>query len=84
MSQGTFIDSAEVQGVLRRGSSDRTMNVLTNRAEALLEFKELAEWAFLVEKPRESGWNIFKTAETIDTPRSNLDKKIGAVPDHTG
>lgn len=60
------------------------MNVSTNRAETLLEFKELAERAFLVEKLRESGWNIFKIAETIDTPGSDLYKKIGAVPDHTG
>ena len=60
------------------------MNVSTNRAETLLEFKELAERAFLVEKLRESGWNIFKIAETIDTLGSDLYKKIGAVPDHTG
>ena len=84
MSPGAGIDSAEVQGVLRRGSSDRTMNVSVNRAEMLREFKALAEWARLVEKLRESGWNISKTAEAIDTPRSNLYKKIGALPEHTG
>ncbi len=42
----------------------------------LREFKELAERAFLVDKLREHGWNISKTAEVLDTPRSNLYKKL--------
>jgi two-component system nitrogen regulation response regulator NtrX len=42
----------------------------------LREFKEVSERAFLVEKLRENGWNISKTAELIDTPRSNLYKKL--------
>jgi two-component system nitrogen regulation response regulator NtrX len=42
----------------------------------LREFKEVSERAFLVEKLRENGWNISKTAEVIDTPRSNLYKKL--------
>ena len=40
------------------------------------EFKDNAERAFLVTKLRENGWNISKTAELIDTPRSNLYKKL--------
>ncbi|WP_396624763.1 sigma-54-dependent transcriptional regulator [Luteitalea sp.] len=42
----------------------------------LREFKEQVEREFLVEKLREHGWNISKTAEVIDTPRSNLYKKL--------
>ena len=42
----------------------------------LREFKDNAERAFLVSKLRENGWNISKTAEVIDTPRSNLYKKL--------
>src|SRR5690242_1495199 len=42
----------------------------------LREFKDNAERAFLVSKLRENGWNISKTAEAIDTPRSNLYKKL--------
>src|SRR5438874_3090363 len=42
----------------------------------LREFKDNAERAFLVGKLRENGWNISKTAEAIDTPRSNLYKKL--------
>jgi two-component system, NtrC family, nitrogen regulation response regulator NtrX len=46
------------------------------RAGTLREFKDNAERAFLVAKLRENGWNISKTAEVIDTPRSNLYKKL--------
>jgi two-component system nitrogen regulation response regulator NtrX len=42
----------------------------------LREFKEVSEREFLVEKLREFGWNISKTADVIDTPRSNLYKKL--------
>ena len=35
-----------------------------------------SERAYLVAKLRENGWNISKTAEVIDTPRSNLYKKL--------
>ena len=45
-------------------------------AGTLREFKEAAERAFLVEKLRENNWNISKTAEALDTPRSNLYKKL--------
>ncbi|MEQ1727803.1 MAG: sigma-54 dependent transcriptional regulator [Vicinamibacterales bacterium] len=42
----------------------------------LREFKDNAERAFLVARLRENTWNISKTAEVIDTPRSNLYKKL--------
>ncbi len=42
----------------------------------LREFKEASERAFLVAMLREHAWNISKTAEVIDTPRSNLYKKL--------
>ena len=40
------------------------------------DFKESAERAFLVQKLRESRWNISATATAIGTPRSNLYKKL--------
>ncbi|MGZ5473182.1 MAG: sigma-54-dependent transcriptional regulator [Thermoanaerobaculia bacterium] len=46
------------------------------RLNTLQEFKDEAEKAFIVAKLREHGWNVSKTAEAIDTPRSNLYKKI--------
>ncbi len=42
----------------------------------LREFKDAAERTYLVQKLRENNWNISKTAEVIDTPRSNLYKKL--------
>jgi two-component system nitrogen regulation response regulator NtrX len=42
----------------------------------LREFKEASERNFLVQKLRENGWNISRTAEVIGTPRSNLYKKL--------
>jgi two-component system nitrogen regulation response regulator NtrX len=42
----------------------------------LREFKDASERAYLVQKLRENNWNISKTAELIDTPRSNLYKKL--------
>ena len=47
-----------------------------DKLATLREFKETAERAFLVEKLRENGWNISRTAEAIGTPRSNLYKKL--------
>jgi two-component system nitrogen regulation response regulator NtrX len=46
------------------------------RLSTLQEFKDEAEKAFIVAKLREFGWNVSRTAEAIDTPRSNLYKKI--------
>jgi len=46
------------------------------QAPTLQEFKSGSERAYLVTKLRENGWNISKTAEVIDTPRSNLYKKL--------
>jgi two-component system, NtrC family, nitrogen regulation response regulator NtrX len=46
------------------------------QAPTLQEFKSGSERAYLVSKLRENGWNISKTAEVIDTPRSNLYKKL--------
>ena len=45
-------------------------------AATLQDFKAGSERAYLVAKLRDNGWNISKTAEVIDTPRSNLYKKL--------
>src|SRR5437870_1772731 len=46
------------------------------RLSTLQDFKDEAEKGFILAKLREHGWNVSKTAEAIDTPRSNLYKKI--------
>ncbi len=42
----------------------------------LKDFKEAAERDFLLRKLEKNHWNISQTAKEIDTPRSNLYKKI--------
>ncbi len=42
----------------------------------LKEFREIAEKEFILAKLRSNGWNISQTAREIDTPRSNLYKKL--------
>ena len=76
MTPGETIDTGDVRGVLRGASRGGVADPAANRAGTLREFKEVAERAFLVDKLREHGWNISKTAEVIDTPRSNLYKKL--------
>ena len=76
MTPGDVIDTAEVRGVLRSAPRAGGAGQDASRAGTLREFKEIAERGYLVEKLREHGWNISKTAEVIDTPRSNLYKKL--------
>ncbi|MCU0291940.1 MAG: sigma-54 dependent transcriptional regulator [Thermoanaerobaculaceae bacterium] len=47
-------------------------------APTLTEFQERAERAYLVRQLQRHGWNVAATARAIQTPRSNLYKKIEA------
>ena len=42
----------------------------------LQEYREEAEKVFILRKLREFRWNISRVAKAIDTPRSNLYKKL--------
>ena len=70
------VQSAPAAGGGTSKSADALPASGDTKAGTLREFKDNAERAFLVAKLRESGWNISKTAEVIDTPRSNLYKKL--------
>ena len=76
MTSGQTVDLPAVQSVFRVGDRSSDSGPGANSARTLREFKEVSERAFLVGKLRELGWNISKTAEVIDTPRSNLYKKL--------
>jgi len=67
---------ASEQGSGAQARAERTAAAQTPPPGTLREFKEAAERAFLVDKLRENNWNISKTAEALDTPRSNLYKKL--------
>src|SRR5438105_444123 len=88
MTAGDTIDVADLPDALRSPgavASSTQASVSPPKLESdpgraavgtLREFKDNAERAFLVGKLRENSWNISKTAEAIDTPRSNLYKKL--------
>jgi len=76
MSPGDTVDVPDVRGVLRVEAGSRAEHAQAEKPGTLRGFKETTERAFLVEKLREHNWNISKTAEVIDTPRSNLYKKL--------
>ena len=82
MTAGDTIDVADLPDVVRAPQAAGAISLKpsnegeTAKAGTLREFKDTTERAYLVGKLRENGWNISKTAETIDTPRSNLYKKL--------
>ena len=69
--------------VIRRWDLPETVSgersVLLPDAKAvktLREYRDLAEKDFILAKLEVNGWNISQTAREIDTPRSNLYKKL--------
>jgi two-component system nitrogen regulation response regulator NtrX len=80
MTDREVIDGDDVRAVTRSvprpAAGPAAGAVPASRAATLREFKETAERDFLVGKLREFDWNISRTAEVIDTPRSNLYKKL--------
>ena len=91
MSPGDVVRADDLPGEVRGGEAPRLPGADMGSASTqpaspgqaappgagtLREFKDAAERAYLVQKLRENNWNISKTAEVIDTPRSNLYKKL--------
>jgi two-component system nitrogen regulation response regulator NtrX len=68
------IDISDLPAEFFRAAADIIST--TMRLATLQDFKDEAEKAFILAKLRENGWNVSKTADAIDTPRSNLYKKI--------
>ena len=85
MTSGDVIDVSDLPESVRTPAAYAGAGLASPKAQSesdaakagtLREFKENAERMFLVNKLRENGWNISKTAEVIGTPRSNLYKKL--------
>jgi DNA-binding NtrC family response regulator len=70
------VAAQEPEPAATASSAPKTADAQGTGAGTLREFKDAAERAYLVQKLRENNWNISKTAEIIDTPRSNLYKKL--------
>jgi two-component system nitrogen regulation response regulator NtrX len=73
MAEGETIEPDDLSEVLRKPAG---ASAAPDAAGSLRDFKESAERSFLVQKLRESKWNISATAAAIGTPRSNLYKKL--------
>jgi two-component system nitrogen regulation response regulator NtrX len=76
MTPRETVDADDLRDIVRLDARGSGPDNGGERPNTLRQFKESAERAFLVDKLRENGWNISKTAEVIGTPRSNLYKKL--------
>jgi len=68
------IDETDVAAILGGGGDRLAEDMLS--AATLREFREAAERLFLLRKLEENEWNVTRTAQAVDTPRSNLYKKM--------
>ena len=62
--------------VTTSGGSQTELSDAMLAVETLRDFREHSEKLFLVHKLEEFGWNVTQTAQAIQTPRSNLYKKM--------
>jgi two-component system nitrogen regulation response regulator NtrX len=78
MTPATTIHASDIPpGLGLPPSDDGTAGAASAAAAGKLQdFKDAAERAFIVAKLQEHDWNIAATAKAIDTPRSNLYKKL--------
>jgi two-component system nitrogen regulation response regulator NtrX len=74
LSAGEIIDQQDVIDLTGSGQPEISEALLT--VKTLREFRELSERLFLLHKLEANQWNVTQTAQAIDTPRSNLYKKL--------
>ncbi len=74
MTEGDVVDARDLPEGVRAAAAPAVPEA--SRAKTLKEFRDLAEREFLLAKLEANRWNISQTAREIDTPRSNLYKKL--------
>jgi two-component system nitrogen regulation response regulator NtrX len=74
LSPGPEVTRQDVATTLGGGRQDLAGSVAA--AATLKEFRTVSERLFLLRKLEENQWNVTATARAIDTPRSNLYKKM--------
>ncbi len=75
LTPGNRIDVGHLGGVGENSLSEVAASPVFASA-TLKEFREKAERAYLEAKLQENNWNVTQTAKAIQTPRSNLYKKM--------
>ncbi|MFC2158403.1 sigma-54-dependent transcriptional regulator, partial [Acidobacteriota bacterium] len=76
MTEGDIIQRKDMPERIK-GDSQIYLPEIKN-IKNLKEFRDLAEREYILAKLEENDWNISQTARAIDTPRSNLYKKLEA------
>ena len=76
LSPGEKIELDDARQTTGGSASDLSATIAS--ARTLRDFRNLVEKQFLLRKLEENSWNVTRTAKAIDTPRSNLYKKMEA------
>jgi two-component system nitrogen regulation response regulator NtrX len=58
------------------GGQQNDLASLLTSTKTLRQFRDAAERLFLIDQLERNGWNVTRTAKAIETPRSNLYKKM--------
>lgn len=74
LSPGDEITRNDIVASAGGGRAEISESLLAVRT--LREFRDMSERLFLLYKLEENGWNVTQTAQSIETPRSNLYKKM--------
>ena len=74
LSPGDVISREDV--IAATGGARPELSGALMAVKTLREFRDLSERMFLIHKLDENNWNVTQTAQAIDTPRSNLYKKL--------
>jgi two-component system nitrogen regulation response regulator NtrX len=80
LSLGDVVSREDV--IAATGGARPELSTSLLAVETLREFRDLSERMFLVHKLEENNWNVTQTAQAIDTPRSNLYKKLDQYEIH--
>src|SRR5215207_2417496 len=80
LSAGDVITREDVLAVTGGARPELSTSLLA--VQTLREFRDLSERMFLLHKLEENNWNVTQTAQAIDTPRSNLYKKLDQYDIH--
>jgi two-component system nitrogen regulation response regulator NtrX len=74
LSPGDAITREDV--IAATGGARPELSSALMAVKTLREFRDLSERLFILQKLDENSWNVTQTAQAIDTPRSNLYKKL--------
>jgi two-component system nitrogen regulation response regulator NtrX len=76
LSSGDTVSGEDVALLVSGQGSGSSLGGELLGADTFADFKERAERAFILQKLRESDWNVAEAARRMEMPRSNLYKKI--------